>query len=193
MTIKRKIEIQAWEHPFDRQHFTKQEATAYSNGASIFQELAVKSASEPIQKLLGNLSQDQPMFVEMFSTSNQPWENWFGFTIVLNEYQPRIRLPRLDLALPTSTPTEVDNLYHAFGGFTDSSFCGGFMKTEDVVGDADRFTMDHHEISIDGCHFFFDYGNGDYAGWHDSGSGVMNVDHLPTVHSLTYLRQCLQI
>ncbi len=67
------------------------------------------------------------------------------------------------------------------------------MKTEDVVGDADRFTMDHHEISIDGCHFFFDYGNGDYAGWHDSGSGVMNVDHLPTVHPLTYLRQCLQI
>ena len=182
LTIHRKIEIRAWEHSYDslpadiKQHFTEQEVDAYSTGATMFQELAAKSGSEAIQQLLGNLAQDQPMFVEMFSTNDQPWETWFGFTIVMNEYQPRIRLPRPNVELPYSTPADIVQLYRAFGGVTNSSFCGGFMKTEELIRDGNEFIMGHHEIASDGYHFFFNYGNGDYAGWDNLGSGIM-YDH----------------
>ena len=183
MAIHRKIEIQAWSHPLDTlpkdvlELFSEQELDAYSAGAKYFKALAAKSGVNAIVELLASVSDDQSMFVDMLKEDDNPWDIRFGFSIVMKSYHPRIRLPKPEIALPASTPQRVARLYQSFGGLAESSYCGGFMTPEHVIQGVRPFVMDHHDVSIpDGSYCFYNFGNGDYAGWDNSGRGFV-YDH----------------
>ncbi|MEM9411702.1 MAG: hypothetical protein AAGA30_11345, partial [Planctomycetota bacterium] len=149
------------------------ELEAYSEGAPYFKRLARASGCSELADLLENADDDQPMFVDLKKHNDAPWYIWFGFTLVARDFHPRLRLaPQVNL--PSNTPKRITRLYKAFGGICDSSFIGGFMPPEQINLGANEFVMDHHDIRLpEDSYPWFDFGNGDYAGWLPSGMGFM--------------------
>ena len=188
MTIERNISIRAWEHPLEALPsdllgiMTPAEQHAYSEGASHFKKLAASSGCSELAELLSHANDDQPMFVDMKKYCDSPWYVWFGFTLVSKEFHPRMRLsPKTEL--PNNAPERLKNLYSAFGGICESSFIGGFMTPERINLGANEYIMDHHNLSLPSSSFaWFDFRNGDFAGWLDSGRGFMYEHELGEVN-----------
>lgn len=182
MAIERTISIRAWEHPRESPPqdlvglFSEAELAAYADGAPFFLQLAATSGCRQLEELLETADADQPMFVDMKKHGESPWNVWFGFTFPTKAFHPRLRLSqRVDL--PPNTPHSIGMLYKSFGGICGSSFIGGFMTPERILLGANHFVMDCHEVRLpDDSYTFFDFGNGDYAGWLPSGDGFM-YDH----------------
>lgn len=179
MAIERNIKIRSWERPIESlphdllEIFSEDELSAYSEGAPYFQRLAASSGCDALKQLLGNADADQPMFVELQKSDDSPWYAWFGFTFPSMAFHPRLRLAQ-SIELPSNTPPEIKQLYKAFGGICESSFIGGFMPPERILLGANHFLMEHHHIELpDDSYPWFDFGNGDYAGWLSTGNAFM--------------------
>ena len=193
MTIKRTIEIRSWDHPFSsltddiRACFDANEKQAYEQGATFFKERASESGIRAIHKLLNKLDDDHPMFVTLTRTDPGSWHIWFGFSIISQMFQPYMRVARPNIVLPDSTPEELIAMHQNFAAFSDSIDQGGFMTTERMLQNASEHMMPHHDsTTADECYFFFDYANGDYAGWDASGRGILYNHEAGTVNRTSF-------
>ncbi len=182
MAIERNISIRVWEHPVESLPFdlleilSEEELSAYAEGAPYFQRLAASSGCTALKQLLDNADHDQPMFVDLKKSDDSPWYVWFGFTFPSMSFNPRLRLAK-PIRLPSNSPVEIKQFYKAFGGICESSFIGGFMPPERILLGANHFIMDRHLVGLpDNSYPWFDFGNGDYAGWLPSGNAFM-YDH----------------
>lgn len=182
MTIARHIRIDVWNHP--REHlprdvielFSENELAAYAEGVPYFQRLAATCGCRELAELLQSAELDQPMFVDIKKHDDSPWYVWFGFTFPSMKYHPRLRLAP-QVSLPSNAPDRLVKLYGSFGGICESSFVGGFLPPEMILLGANHFVMDHNEVRLpEGSYAWFDFGNGDCAGWLPSGDGFM-YDH----------------
>lgn len=202
MSYRSKTTIRAFEQPWGdlpnsiRGMFGPKERDAYTQGAPYFKQLAEQSGVPQLIQLFSEVTDDHPMFVFVECDRDARAFIWFAFTLVYNNIsRPLFRLSQ-STSIPHSAPEQIKRLYSCWGGIrSDDEIEDGLIPPEKIrCVRLPTSSRSPSSMTSQNCaeriYAFLSYGNGDMAGWAESGECVLKSQCKPYVRRMG-LRQCI--